>query len=185
MLELERHRFTLAEYDRVAAAGVIDECERVELIDGDFLVMSPIGDPHAGTVDWLARVLVLGLGESAIIHVQNPIAIDEHNVPHPDVAILRPRADFHRTGKPTAADILLLIEVSDMSVRYDRSVKMPMYSRAGISEAWLVDVQHGELLVHTEPRPDGYGSVRTMRPGDSATPIAFPELALDVAALLG
>jgi Uma2 family endonuclease len=83
------------------------------------------------------------------------------------------------------ADVLLLIEVFENSLRDDRSVKMPMYSRAGITEAWLVDMQHGKVLVHTNPQPDGYGSVRALRRGDTATPLAFPQLALDVAALLG
>jgi Uma2 family endonuclease len=99
--------------------------------------------------------------------------------------VLRPREDFYRSGKPAAADILLLIEVSDTSLRYDRSVKMPIYSKAGISEAWLVDVRHGELLVFTDPQPDGYGSMRTLRRDDTATLLAFPQLALELAGLLG
>jgi Uma2 family endonuclease len=184
MIELERHRFTLAEYDRMAAGGVIDEVERVELIDGDFIVMSPISNLHHSAVLRLSHVLSIGLGETAIVSVQNPIAIDDHTVPHPDLAILRFRRDFYRT-KPRPADILLLIEVSDTSLRYDRYVKMPVYSRAGVTEAWLVDMQHRELLVHTDPQPDGYGSLRTLRHGDTATPLAFPKIVLELTGLLG
>jgi Uma2 family endonuclease len=147
--------------------------------------MSPIGDPHAGTVDWLAQKLVVRLGESVIVRVQGPVQIAQHDVPQPDIVVLRVKADFYKSGKPKPEDVLLLIEVADSTVRSDRYVKVPKYGAAGIPETWLVDLQHGVVLVHTEPQADGYGSVHTLKPGDVARPLAFPEVELAIAELLG
>jgi Uma2 family endonuclease len=126
MIERERDRFTAADYQRMAEAGVL-ECVRAELIDGDFVLMSPIYPPHAGTVDWLAHNLTLRLGESAIVRVQGPILLDEYNIPQPDIAVLRATSDFYTSAQPKPPDVLLVIEVADSTVRSDRYAKVPKY----------------------------------------------------------
>ncbi len=184
MIERERYRFTAKDYKDMAKAGVMDGV-RAELIDGDFIVMAPLAPPHAGTVDWLAQKLVMRLGESVIVRVQGPILIDEYNVPQPDISVLRVRADFYKSSQPQPSDVLLLIEVADSTVRSDRYVKVPKYGAAGIPETWLVDLQHGLVLVHTDPQADGYGAVKTLKPGETARPLAFPNVELSIAELLG
>jgi Uma2 family endonuclease len=183
--ERERYRFTAEDYMQMACAGVPGSNIRVELIDGDFYLMSPNNPPHQRSVDWLTRKLVMWLGESAIVRVQGPVHLQEHDVPQPDIAVLRNDSSFYAGVHPRPEDVLLVIEVADNTVRTDRYVKVPKYGAAGIREAWLVDLVHRMVLVHTEPQEDGYGTVKTLKTGDMASPGAFRELQLNVAELLG
>ncbi|MBI3974311.1 MAG: Uma2 family endonuclease [Chloroflexi bacterium] len=180
----ERWRFTVDEYHRMAEAGILTEDDRVELIDGEIVRMSPIGDPHIASVNRCNRTLSRAVGDRALVSIQNPINLDPYNEPEPDVALLRPRADDYARGKPGPADILLVIEVADTTLDYDRKTKLPRYGVAGIREAWLLDLQGDALDVHREPRDDGYALVRRYRRGEWVRPAAFPDVELAVEDLL-
>jgi len=183
---LTRHRFTVEEYHRLGEVGILPEDSRIELIAGDIVVREPIGSYHAGTVNRLNRLWTSILGERAVVQVQNPVELakDDSEV-QPDVTLLRPRADFYAARHPVAADVLLLIEVADTSLPRDRRVKMPLYARAGVSEAWLVDLTTDRVEVYRRPTARGYGDVRALGRGEAIAPEAFPHLTIAIADLLG
>ena len=180
-----RRRFTVAEYYRMAKAGILTEDDRVELIDGEILEMAPIGGRHAACVIRLDRLFQHLVGDAAVISVQNPVRLSEHAEPQPDLLLLRPRPDFYASGHPTPADVLLLVEVAETSSRYDRRVKMPLYARSGIPECWLVELDQATITVYRDPTPSGYGIVQTVRSGEKLRPLAFPDLELAVTDILG
>ena len=167
-------------------AGILPEDNRLELIAGDIILREPIGAYHAGTVDRLIRLWTSRLGDRAIVRVQNPVQFpQEDSELQPDVVLLRPREDFYTTAHPQAADVLLLIEVADTTLRLDRRVKIPLYARVGIREVWLVDLTTARLEVYREPQGDRYGNVRVLMRGERVSPEAFPDLSLDLAELVG
>jgi Uma2 family endonuclease len=181
-----RRRFTIEEYHRMGEAGILADDERLELIAGHIVVREPIGSRHAGTVDRLTRLWTSRLGERAIVRVQNPVVLpEEASELQPDLMLLTPRADFYTGSHPTATDVLLLIEVADTSLLLDRRVKMPLYARGGIREAWLCDLTTGRVDVHRDLTAGRYASVRTFTASQRLTVDAFPDVALTVAELLG
>lgn len=148
-----RHRLSADDFLRMAHSGILDEDDRVELIEGDLIDMAPIGTEHAGLVYWLSQRLTLMIGDGAIVGAQNPLYLDEHSQPQPDLLVLRAREDYYRQAHPRAADVLLLIEVADTSARFDREVKVPLYARHGVAEVWLVDVARRCVEVYRDPQP--------------------------------
>lgn len=175
-----RWRFSVAEYHQLIAAGIFGEDDRVELIGGDLVMMSPIGSKHAGQVNWLTNLLMQKVLKRAIVAVQNPVQLDDLSEPQPDLAMLSPREDYYSRSNPTPADVLLLIEVADTSADYDRGVKVRAYARAGIAETWLVDLTAGWLEVYREPSPAGYKLLRKALSGETVSPLAFPDVVLAV-----
>ena len=184
-IQLTRRRFTTADYHRMAEAGVLGEDDRVELIDGEIVEMSPIGGRHLAVVNRLTRHFVRGVGDAAIVSVQNPVHLGERSEPEPDLALLRPRADDYASGLPGTADILLIVEVADSSLEYDRQVKAPLYARGGIPELWIVDLVGDNVAVYRDPAPAGYGTTRVARRGETISPSAFAELTIAVDEILG
>jgi Uma2 family endonuclease len=184
-VELIRHRFSAEEYYQMGRAGVLRDDDRVELIQGEIVDMTLIGTRHMAAVNVLNRWLAAGCGARAIVQVQGPIRIGADSEPQPDVTVLRARDDLYRTVRPGAADVLLLIEVSDTSLPYDRGVKLPLYARAGLSEVWIVDLEGAHVEMYREPFPDGYRQVETRGRGARIQPAAFPDLMLAVTDLLG
>ncbi|HET9488954.1 MAG TPA: Uma2 family endonuclease [Methylomirabilota bacterium] len=183
---LTRRRFTVDEYHRMGETGILPEDSRLELIRGDIVLREPIGAYHAGTVGRLTRLFTSRLGDRAMVFVQNPVQFPQEDTElQPDVALLRPRADFYTSRHPEAADVLLLIEVADTTLRLDRRVKLPLYARVGVQEVWLLDLTTQQLEVRREPRGDRYGSVRILGRGQRVCPEAFPDLSVDVADLVG
>jgi Uma2 family endonuclease len=184
--DLQRYRFTVEEYHRMGEAGILPEDSRIELIAGEIVVREPIGSRHAGTVNRLTRLWTSRLGERAVVQVQNPIELpEEDSEPQPDVTLLRPRADFYTGAHPVAADVLLLIEVADSTLAVDRRVRMPLYARAAIREAWILDLTADRVEVYRAPTAKGYRQVATFARGQRLTPEAFPDLTLTVEDLLG
>ena len=174
-----RHKLNVDDYHRMAEAGILGEDDRVELINGELIDMAPIGQGHAGIVNGLTRVFVMTCGERAVVSVQNPLRLDGLNEPQPDVVVLRPRDDFYQRGAPPGpADVLLLVEVADSSLRYDRAVKLPLYARAGIGEVWIVDLRRRVVDVHRTPAEDGYATIETHGPEDTVTLSLAPEIAV-------
>jgi Uma2 family endonuclease len=143
-------------------AGILGPELRTELIDGEVIEMPPIGHPHAGTVDLLADRLGEAVKKRALIRVQGPIWLDDYSEPLPDITLLRPRADYYRSAHPGPADVLLLIEVADSSLAYDREVKLPRYALAEVPEVWLVDLAARRLLVHRRPEGERWTDVETV-----------------------
>lgn len=183
--QLTRRRFTADEYHRMAEVGLLTQDDRVELINGEIVEMAPIGDRHAGTVDYVAALFSSRLQNVVQVRVHSPIRLSEHSEPQPDVTLLRRRADFYRGAHPGPEDVLLVIEVADTTVTYDREVKLPLYASSGVPEAWLVDLDGGRIEVHRAPRPEGYSKTRILQRGDFASPQAFPGVELPVDEVLG
>jgi hypothetical protein len=184
-IQLTRHRFTADEYHQMAEAGVLRDDDRVELIEGEIVDMTPIGPRHSAVVNRLTRALVRGCGDRAIVQIQASIRLGLYSEPQPDVALLRPRPDFYESATPGPESVLLLIEVADTSLLYDRGVKLRLYARAGIREVWLVDLVRNHVEVHCEPTQEGYQRSETHGPGDPLMPMALPEVTLSPAELLG
>jgi Uma2 family endonuclease len=183
---LKAYRFTVDEYHRMGEAGILSENDRVELLVGIVVEMAPIAPLHAGTVGRLNTLFSARLGNRAIVSIQNPLLLRaEDSEPRPDVVLLRPHADFYTRAHPEAHEVYLLIEVADTSVAVDRNVKFPIYARAGVAEAWLLDVSARRLEIHRHPAPHGYEDVHRLRRGEPVAPQAFPDLALTIDDLLG
>ncbi|MCY4528416.1 MAG: Uma2 family endonuclease [Chloroflexi bacterium] len=181
----QTYRFTAEEYYRMGEVGILPPDVRVELVGGEIKRMPPIYPPHASIVDRLNSALSRLPAGLAIVRVQNPIRLDDFNEPQPDVTVLRYRGDYYGNQHPTPADVLLTIEVADTSLRYDRDEKMPLYGRAGIPEAWLIDVQAQTVTVFTEPHADGYGQERVVTRGQEIVSLAVEGLRLQVDEALG
>lgn len=178
------HRFTVQQYERMGAVGILNENDRVELIRGEIVAKMTIGDPHIACVNRLNRLLVRAVGDRAIVSIQNPIRLADSE-PEPDVVLLAPRADDYSTDKAGPTDALLIVEVADSSFDYDREVKGPLYAENGIAEYWIANVVDRRLEVHRRPQPDGtYADVRTLRPGDTADVTALPGVTVAVADIL-
>jgi len=177
---LRRHRLNVDEYHRMAEAGILGPDARVELIEGEIIDMAPIGSRHAATVSRLAHLLHQRIGQQAIVWTQNPIRLDEYSEPEPDLALLRPRDDFYATAHPGPGDVLLVVEVADSSLRYDREIKIPLYARHGIPEAWLLDLENERFLRFLEPGPDGYRTEEDVTGMARIHPIHLPEVEVDL-----
>ncbi len=169
----------------MAEAGILTEDDRVELIEGEIVEMSPIGSRHAACVNRLNMLLGSQAGQELIVSVQNPIVVDDYSEPEPDVAVLRMREDYYSRELPSASDVLLVIEVADTSVEIDRTVKIPLYARAGVPLTLLVDLPKELIEVHAEPVNAKYQSTRIFRRGDSVQLETLKQLSLDVDAILG
>lgn len=180
---VQRRRFSADEFERMAEIGILREDDRVELIEGDVVRMSAVGRRHVACVTELPFLTGRRLGDEFRVSVQSPIRLGEYGEPEPDVAVLHAR-DYNR-ALPGPEDGLLLIEVADTSLDYDRSVKLPLYARAGIPEAVLVDLNAAAFGRHTEPSADGYCRVVRFGHGDVFRSAVLPSLELAVADVLG
>ena len=183
-LPLSRHRFTVDEYHKMAENGVLTEDDRVELIRGEIIDMPPIGPEHAGSVDEVGDQFKARFGAVAIVRTQNPLVLASGSAPEPDLALVRRRTDYYRSGHPVAADVFLVIEIADSSVEYDRDTKAQLYAEDGIPEYWLLNLVEDHVLVYRDPSPAGYGMVRVLRRGDTISPLAFPDVAIAVSDVL-
>ena len=180
-----RWKFDVHQYHAMAKAGVLKEDDRVELIDGEIVAMSSIGPALVGAVNPSNMFWAIRLGGRAIVQIQNPIRLDERNQPQPDIAILKLKDDFYRSGLAGPDDVLLLIEVSDTTLRYDRRIKLALYARFGIPEVWIVNIRARSIEVYTDPVNGEYTSLQTFRRGQTITPTAFPDIVLPVSDIIG
>ena len=181
LVERARRLFTIEEYHRMGETGILRPADRVELINGEILEMSPIGSRHMSCVNNLTRVLVLGLGARAVVSPQNPVRIPIYSEPEPDVAVLRSRS--YKTSAPAPEDVLLLVEVAETSLRFDRTVKLVLYARAGIPEYWIADAVAETITVHRRPVGETYEDVGIVGIDDTLSPLAYPGLEIRVADL--
>ena len=167
-------RFTVDDYYAMAEAGILTHDERVELINGEIIPMSPIGSRHAYSVNWITRLLITLLGERAWVSSQNPLHLNGQAEPEPDVLLLRWRDDAYVNDHPGPADVLLLIEVADTSLDRDRGVKLSMYAEAGIPETWIVNIPERSVEAHTDPHQRNLCPQPRVRFGRDCQPYRFP-----------
>lgn len=180
-----RRRFDVDAYYRMAEAGILSPEDRVELIDGEIIEMAPIGSAHGGKVLRLNALFGrFATDGQLIVSVQGSLRLDRHNEPQPDLMLLRSRADFYESSHPTAADVLLLIEVADSSLAYDRGPKLALYAGHGVPEVWIVDLRGRAIEVCRRPDLQGYAERESIAKGEIA-PALVPTLKIDVSMLLG
>ena len=183
-IELARRRFTTEEYRRMAGAGILTPSDRVELIEGEIIQLTPVGRRHAASVARLTLRLTQAVGDRALVWAQSPIRLPGDTEPRPDVALVRAGHDRSPRRAPRAEEVLLLVEVADVSYRYDRSVKLPLYARAAIPEVWLVDLIRAVVEVHGQPTGGGYGSMQTFDRLATLAPRAFADVVIAAADVL-
>jgi Uma2 family endonuclease len=179
-----RHRLDVGAYYKMAEAGILAPNDRVELIGGEIFDMAPNSAAHAGETMRLnrlfARAAVDGL---VLVSVRRPLRLDAYNEPEPDLMLLKPRRDDYQAGHPNAADVLLLVEVSETSLAHDRGMKLSLYARFGVPEVWIVDLIGAAVEVYREPAGDAYAVAERLTLG-SLAPVLVPGVAIDVGALL-
>jgi Uma2 family endonuclease len=181
--EVTRWRFTVHDYHRMGEAGILHEDDRVELIEGELVQMTSIGTRHFSCVNRLNRMLVMNVGDEAIVSVQNPVRLNDYNEPQPDLTVIRPRD--YRESLPMPEDVLLLIEVSDTTLAYDRGVKLPLYARTGVGEVWIVNLPVETVERYTGPSADGYRHADQKGRGQTLESTALPGLLPSVDELFG
>ena len=177
--------FTVEEYHRIFHSGVFADSERVELIRGKIIKMSPIGRRHAACVIRSADVLTRKLGDQVLLSSQNPLALDNTSEPEPDLMLLKRKADCYESGHPKPEDVFLLIEVADSTVDSDRELKIPLYAEDGITEVWLVDINKACIEVYRYPTTLGYTSIQRFYRGQNLSILAFPDVSITVDEILG
>jgi Uma2 family endonuclease len=179
----EKRRWTVAEYLRMAEYGVLSPDEKLELIDGEiYKKMSPVGLPHFWCVNRLTELFVLKVAGRAVVSIQNPLWLDDYNEPEPDVVLLPMMGNEKR---PSGKDALLVVEVSDSTVKMDRTLKVPLYARFGVVEVWLVNLMEKCVEVYRKPSAEGYGEVKQYDEREWINPVKFPNVKMSVAEILG
>ncbi|MGB3136427.1 MAG: Uma2 family endonuclease [Nodosilinea sp.] len=184
-VQILRKKFTVGQYHQMIESGILTDRDRVELLQGEIIEMSPIGMQHAACVDRLTELLVETLRGKAIVRVQNPIQLSTRSEPQPDFAILKRRSDFYASGHPQPQDVFALVEVSDTTIEFDRTVKVPLYAKDNIAEVWIVDLNAEAVQIYRQPSTTGYQQVQTLRRGQSLTFQAFTDIQFTIVQLLG
>ncbi|MGB8509238.1 MAG: Uma2 family endonuclease [Pyrinomonadaceae bacterium] len=183
--KLAKRWISADEYERMGEAGVFGDGARLELMEGEIYAMSPTGSSHAACVDSLALIFNEFAQRHFIVRVQNPIRLNDFSEPQPDVAIVRWRDDFYRNAHPTPADVLLVVEVADSTVETDRTVKMPLYAKAGIAEAWLVNLPESRVEIFSDPAGGAYQTIKHVGRDEEAQSVSIQNLSINVAQMVG
>jgi Uma2 family endonuclease len=183
--QLEPRRFNVTEYYQMAEAGILTPADRVELIAGEIIKLSPIGSPHAACVTRLTRLFHNIIENEEIISTQNPVRLDNYSEPVPDIALLKPRKDYYAARHPVPADVLLIVEVADSSLLKDRNIKVPLYAGAGIAEVWLINLPEELIEVYFDPRDGEYRKVQKFKRGEIADSPTVTDVSLTVDEVLG
>ena len=179
---VRRHRWTRADYDRLIDAGGFGPEDRIELLDGELWEMTPQGSRHSGVCGMVMYALQKSFGEEYFVRVQFPIALDDVSEPEPDVAVVRGGPREHLAQHPSEA--LLVVEVSESSLSFDRGRKLVAYARNGIPEYWLVDLIAQKMEVYREPSGTQFTSMSILARGDMISPLHAPDSSIDVADLM-
>ncbi len=179
-----RHLVDIDEWHKMGAAGVFANNKHIELIDGEILEMAPIGFAHSGHLNRINKLFTILTADCAVTSVQNPLQLSKFSEPEPDFMLLKTEADFYCSRHPTAADVLLLIEVSDSTLTYDQNQKLRLYARHGIVEYWLLNLNDNCLEVYRQPHGELYREKRTLQAGDDISLLQLPAITISVAAIL-
>jgi Uma2 family endonuclease len=183
-VETIKKLFTVDEYYRMAEAGILKPEDRVELIDGEIIEMSPIGQRHFGAVNRATRVFITVLGSRAVVHAQGPLRLSNYTEPEPDVVLLKPRADDYSGKFPTADDAFLVLEIAETSLSYDRKVKVPRYAAAGIPEVWIENLKDDVLLIYRNLVGAAYSTSLVLGRGESVSLVTLPDVVFSIDNLL-
>ena len=173
-----RHRLTVEEYYRMAEAGILKQDARVELIEGEIIDMAPMGSKHAYVVAELTKRLMVAVDLRCEVRCQLPVRLDGYSEPEPDIVLVKPRGRHYASAHPAPEDVLLLIEVSDSSLAFDRAVKLPLYARHGIPVVWAIDLSGTQIYEHREPRDGSYQSMTSLGMSSAVVPM-LPLLTVD------
>jgi Uma2 family endonuclease len=184
-LAVTRRRFTADEFQQMGRAGILRRDDRVELVDGEVVTRVTAGPRHAAVVARLTHHFVACSAGAAIVRTQLPIRLNLFNQPEPDLAVVRRRDDFYAAAHPEPADVVLLVEVADSSIDYDRTAKAELYARLGVAEYWIVDLNDDLVTCGSDPSAGRYRTVRAAGRGDVLAPLALPSCAVPVDAVLG
>ena len=180
-----RRKLSLTDFHRMGEAGILREDDRIELIYGELIEMAPIGSRHASYVSRLTHLLNEAVGSAAIVWTQNPVALPPDSEPQPDIALLKPSGDFYRAALPGPADVLLIIEVADTTLAYDRNVKLPLYAQYRIPEVWLFDLQTESLSIYRHPSSQGFQQVLAPARNERVSPELLPAINVDLITVWG
>jgi Uma2 family endonuclease len=183
-IEAEKKLFTSDDIDKMYEAGILGPDDRVELLDGEIILMNP-GRKHVVCTNRATAFLTEALGRRAIVSIQNPLVIDIYNEPKPDVVVFKPREDFYASIAPTPEYVLLAVEISDTTLAMDRKKKLPHYAASGVPEFLIEDLKHDVLHVYRDPAGSSYKTHFTLQRGDTISPIAFPDVVIKVVDLVG
>jgi len=183
-IKISKRLFTVDDYHRMVAAGILKEKDRVELIRGEVIEMSPIGPPHNGTVIRSNNALVPLVANRALVSAQGAVRFDRYNEPQPDIVLLRPRDDFYTRSHPALEDIFLIVEISDSSLEYDQTVKADLYAITGLTEYWIADIPNDCVWVYSDIQNDAYAAKQQFRRGESLEPKLLPGCRIPVDILL-
>lgn len=184
MATMERKRFSVDDYYRMAEEGILSSQERVELIDGEVVVMSPIGPRHAACVTSATRELVRVVGDNGLVRPGNPVRLSTFNEPQPDFTVVRPRADLYSSSHPEPTDVMLVVEISDSSLAYDRGVKARLYAQWGLVEYWLADLNAERVWIYSSPKNGTYRTLEERRRGETLALSLLPACVVSVDAFL-
>ena len=183
---INKKLFTVDEFHRMLEIGILpEEDRRFELIRGEIIEMPSHGTRHAGRVNRLTRLFTSRLGESVIVSIQNPMFINEFSEPKPDVALLKPMEVFFGAWNPEPQVVLLLVEISQTTLNYDKKIKLPLYAEAGILEYWILDIHKDVLVVLTEPVDGEYRHQEVLQRGQTVCPRALPDITFSTGEILG
>lgn len=180
-----RHLFTISDYHRMFDNGILREDSRVELINGEIIDTPPIDSHHAGVVNRINNILNTKFANIAIVGIQNPVTLDDASEPQPDISILKLNDNFYFSAHPKPADVYLLIEVAESTTHFDRTVKLPLYAQANISEAWLIDLNKSIIVLYRDPLNGIYQQILIRQRGQQLTALAFPNIQFTVDELIG
>ncbi len=176
----KRYRFSVEDFTKAIDAGLFGEDDRIELVEGELVEMTPPGPEHRYSVNGLGNDLPTKLAGRGWVVTQNPIVLGSQSQPQPDLVVVRPPLSAEEIASPTPASILLVVEVSDSSYRYDRYVKLPLYARAALPELWIVNLPQRQVEIYRQPVGDAYETTLVAKPGDRVSPLAFPDVAIAV-----
>jgi Uma2 family endonuclease len=179
-VDITKRLFTTRDYHRMGETGILSPDDRVELIYGEILAMSPIGAPHGAGTDRANRALVSIIGDRAIVRVQGAVELNDYNEPQPDFVLLRPKDNFYYDKQPGPKDIFLIVEIADSSLNYDRKIKAKLYAETGVPEYWLGDIKNGILFAYSDSDGNSYRTIRQFHRGDSIAPQLLPDCAVQV-----
>lgn len=173
-----RYKFSVDDYHKLMDSGIFHPEARIELIDGELIEMPKIGGPHAWAVANLIRILARGIRDDMFLWCQSPLTLRPFSEPQPDVMLLRQRPTGYKRELPEAADALLIIEVADSSLSFDRNTKKRLYARYRVQEYWIVNVNKEVFEIYTQPSEESYLEKRIARRDETISPICQPDLSI-------
>lgn len=183
--EIIRHKFNRQDYYHLLKTGILKPGDRVELIKGEIVQMSPISSLHAAHVKRLNYLFAQKIGNQVLIGVQDPVILDDYSEPQPDLVLLRPRSDFYAAGHPQVKDIFLLVEVSNTTLEIDRQIKVPLYATSGIQEVWLVNTRNQCLEIYRRPLANTYQDIQVLTSEARVKLLALPLVEFGVEEIIG